>query len=528
MQTFKACRRSRVAVVGFAAAALALTAPAVAQDDDGYFLEEIIVTATKVERNVQDIPVAVSAFNGDLLVESGIRDIRELSAIAPSLVANRSQTSTNASFSIRGIGTSSQNFGLESSVGLYIDGAFRSRQNSIVNNLVDIEAVEVLRGPQGTLFGKNTPSGAISIRTVKPGHDTNAFVELQAANRGYYNISGATNFSLAEDVLAARLTVFGSGRDGYANDVVFGDDTLNDQDRYGGRLQFLYTPSDELEVRVIADYAEIDEICCATITQLNNITALSDPTRLGSDAALLGAGFTVVPGAQFDDYNTALNFLPRSSNEDAGLSVEINYDVGDTTWTSITAFRDFSSFDFIDADFSQAEILNDTNDAEQSSFSQEFRFTRPIGERSNIVAGVYYFTQDLDNESRLDLGSFTNPLLTLDPNLQALIDGVNAVSAATGGAIPPAGVAFPADQFALDSMQQDHESYAIFAQADWGLSDRFTLTTGIRYTDEEKDITGAYSRTVPASGRHRILVPLLRRSVRQVPVSRSIRMRFYR
>ncbi|MEM1263042.1 MAG: TonB-dependent receptor [Pseudomonadota bacterium] len=476
-----------------AVAAVGFSAGAAAQDDDGFFLEEIIVTATKVERNVQDIPVAVSAFNGALLTESGIRDIRELSAIAPSLIANRSQTSTNASFSIRGIGTSSQNFGLESSVGLYIDGAFRSRQNSIINNLVDIEAVEVLRGPQGTLFGKNTPSGAISIRTVKPDHDANAFVELQAANFGYYNLSGATNISLVEDVLAARITVFGAQRDGYVDDVVFGSDVVNDQDRYGGRLQFLYTPSDELEIRVIADYAEIDEICCATLTRVSNVTAIGDPTRLGSDAALLGAGFTLVPGESFDDYVQATNFLPRSSNEDAGLSVEINYDFGESTFTSISAIRDFSSFDFIDADFSQAAILDDTNDAEQSSFSQEFRLSRPIGERGNIVAGVYYFSQDLDNVSTLDLGSFSSPLLELDPNIAGLINGVNAVSAATGGLVPLAGTPFPATQFARDDMRQDHESFAIFAQADWDLSDSWVLTTGLRYTDETKDIIGTFS-----------------------------------
>ncbi|MEO1036957.1 MAG: TonB-dependent receptor [Pseudomonadota bacterium] len=470
-------------------------APAIAQDDDGFFLEEIVVTATKVERNAQDIPVAVTAFTGDLLVESGIRDIRELSAIAPSLVANRSQTSTNASFSIRGIGTSSQNFGLESSVGLYIDGAFRSRQNSIINNLVDIEAVEVLRGPQGTLFGKNTPSGAISIRTIKPGHDANAFVELQAANRGYYNLSGATNISLIEDVLAARITAFGSERDGYVDDVFLGSDAVNDQDRYGGRLQFLYTPNDSLEVRVIADYAEIDEICCATLTRVSNVTAIDDPTRLGSDALLLAGGATVFSGDTFEDYTQATNFLPRSSNEDAGISVEINYDVGDTTWTSISAFRDFSSFDFIDADFSNAEILDDTNDAEQSSFSQEFRFARPIGERGNIVAGVYYFQQDLDNFSTLDLGNFTDTLLTADPDLAGLIAGINGVSAATGGLVPPAATAYPADAFARDDMRQEHESYAIFAQADWNLSERLVLTTGVRYTDEEKDIRGTFTNS---------------------------------
>lgn len=483
-----------------AATSLFVASGAQAQDEsDGYFLEEIIVTATKVERNVQDIPVAVSAFSGQMLNDSGIRDIRELSAVAPSLIANRSQTSTNASFSIRGIGTSGQNFGLESSVGLYIDGAYRSRQNSIVNNLVDVEAIEVLRGPQGTLFGKNTPSGAISIRTVRPGHDVNSFVELQAANRGQFNLAAAGNVSLIEDVLAMRATIFSASRDGYVDDAFLGENAINDQDRQGGRLQFLYTPSDELDVRVILDYAEIDEICCATITRLSNLTATDrvDPVTggpvFGSDALLTAFGATLFPGNRFDDYITAVDFLPESSNEDAGLSVEINYDFESFTLTSISAFRDFKSFDRIDADFSNVDILSDMNDAEQQSFSQEFRITRDLGERGSLVAGVYYFEQDLNNVSQLSLGNFTSPFLSQDPTLAAAIAGLNAVSAATGGALPLAADPFPANEFANDAMSQEHESYAIFAQADFDLTDRLVLTAGVRYTEEEKNIIGLFT-----------------------------------
>ncbi len=467
-------------------------------DEDGYFLEEIIVTATKVERNAQDIPVAVSAFSGQTLQDSGIRDIRELSAIAPSLVANRSQTSTNASFSIRGIGTSSQNFGLESSVGLYIDGAYRARQNSIINNLTDIEAVEVLRGPQGTLFGKNTPSGAISIRTKKPSHEADAFIELQAANRGQFNLAAAGNVSLIEDVLAMRATIFTASRDGYVDDQFLGEDTLNDQDRQGGRLQFLYTPNDVFDARIILDYAEIDEVCCATLTRLSNLTA-TDRTDgaggpvFGSDAILTQFGATIFPGSRFDDYITAVNFLPNSSNEDAGLSVEWNYDFESFTLTSITAFRDFKSFDRIDADFSNVDILSDMNDAEQSSFSQEFRFTRELGESGNLVAGVYYFEQDLDNVSQLDLGVFTSPFLTQDPTLAGLIAGLNGISAATGGALPLAADPFPANEFANDNMSQEHESFALFAQADFDLTDSLVLTAGVRYTEEEKNIIGLFT-----------------------------------
>ena len=131
-------------------------------------LEEVVVTAQKREQSLQDVPVAVTAFTGERLVESGVRDFFEVSNIDPALIVGKSQTSTSATFSIRGVFTSSQNFGLESSVGLYVDGIYRARQSAMINNLVDVQSVEVLRGPQGTLFGRNTPAGAVSMTSVAP------------------------------------------------------------------------------------------------------------------------------------------------------------------------------------------------------------------------------------------------------------------------------------------------------------------------------------------------------------------------
>ncbi len=258
-------------------------------------IEEIVVTAQKREQNIQDVPVAVTAYSGRMLEESAIKDIRDLAAIAPSLISNQSQNATTSSFSIRGIGTSAQNFGLESSVGLYIDDVYRARPSSVINNLVDIAAVEVLRGPQGTLFGKNTPSGAIIMRTVRPGHERHAFLEVTAGDYGLLNVAGATNLSLVDDVLALRITGFSGQRDGYVSDLNLGDDVINDRDRAGGRLQVLFTPNDQLDIRLIADYAEINETCCAALTRQDNITAFGRTDGMGgpvfgSDALLLGLG----------------------------------------------------------------------------------------------------------------------------------------------------------------------------------------------------------------------------------------------
>ncbi|MEH6583597.1 MAG: TonB-dependent receptor plug domain-containing protein, partial [Halioglobus sp.] len=226
-----------------------LVAPAV----QAQMLEEVIVTAQKREQNLQDVPIAVSAFTGEMLAESGVKDIIDLQASVPSLRVGTEQTSTASSFSIRGVFTSGQNFGLESSVGLYVDGVYRARQGSMINNLVDVAGVEVLRGPQGTLFGRNTPSGAVSIYSVKPDHEGSGFIEGTYGEFDLLSASGAKSFSVVEDVLALRATGFITTRDGAVDSVNFGDEMVNDRDRWGVRLQGLYTPTDDLSIQIIAD-----------------------------------------------------------------------------------------------------------------------------------------------------------------------------------------------------------------------------------------------------------------------------------
>ncbi len=464
-------------------------------------LETITVTAQKRAQNLQEVPVSVTAFTGDEMGEAVIKDIYDLQTNVPGLGAFQSQSATNSSFSIRGVGTSSQNFGLESSVGLYVDGVYRARQNSMINNLVDVAAVEVLRGPQGTLFGKNTPSGAVLIRTAAPSHDgDDGFVEATVGNYGLVNYSGAVSFSAIEDVLAFRITGFGSQRDGIISDVKLGKDKINDRDRWGGRLQALYTPTDDLSVRIIADYAEIDEICCGAPVQLSNRTALNVPGRFGSDATLPALGGTVFEGGDgFFDRVVAVSFLPESTMTDKGLSAEINYDIDDNySIVSVSAYRNFESFDNIDTDFTDVNLFGTTNDSKQSSFSQELRLDYTSDEL-NYILGAYYFTQDLDLEYSLYTDTFFNEffMARLGGALDPLLGGINQISALTGGAIPGAALAAPAGTGFDHVAMQEHESYAIFGQFDYKLTDELTLTAGLRYTDETKDLSTIFSENLP-------------------------------
>jgi outer membrane receptor protein involved in Fe transport len=178
-------------------------------------LEEVLVVAQKRPQKLQDIPVAVTAFSGDDLVISGIEDVFDLSTMAPALQVRQTVQSRSTTFRIRGVGTLGNNFGLESSVGLYVDGVYRSRQGSMINNMVDIDSVEVLRGPQGTLFGRNTLAGAVLLHTVAPTDDgRDGFADLTIGNYNLMTVSGAASLSAIEDVLALRGSAFSSQRDG--------------------------------------------------------------------------------------------------------------------------------------------------------------------------------------------------------------------------------------------------------------------------------------------------------------------------
>jgi iron complex outermembrane receptor protein len=446
-------------------------------------LEEVIVTAQKRAQNLQDVPISVQAFTGEKLAESGIKDVFDLQTNAPGLTVDQNQNATTSNFSIRGIGTGGNNFGFESAVGLYVDGVYRSRQSSMINQLVDIQSVDILRGPQGTLFGRNTLAGAIQFSTVKPDHEGSGFAEVTVGNYGLLNLSGAASISAIEDILAFRVTGFSSERDGTFDNLTSpdGSDTINDRDRYGFRAQALWTPTDEVTVSVIADYAELDEVCCgfSILYDTNRVDARTG-TFGSTDTVIESLGGTLVTEDTVYDDVQATNFDPESSSKDAGLSVQVDWDVDDFTITSITSYREFESFDRIDADFSDLDALADVNDAEQDQFSQEIRLSF-LGERLNYVVGANYFKQTLDSTSTLFFGEDTEKV--------AIISELGpAFAGADFG-----GTFFADDGFAVDVNEQEHESWAVFGQFDYALTDALTFTAGLRYSEEEKELTAVYS-----------------------------------
>jgi outer membrane receptor protein involved in Fe transport len=439
-------------------------------------LEEVIVTAQKREQNLQDVPIAVSAFTTEMLAQSGVKDMFDLSANAPSLIVDQSQTSTTTTFGIRGVFTSSQNFGLESSVGLYVDGVYRARQGSMINNLVDVSSIEVLRGPQGTLFGRNTPAGAVTINSVQPDHEGSGFLQATGGDYDLIGASGAKSFSIIEDELAVRFTGFTMQRDGFVDIVGGQSDAINDRDRWGGRFQALYTPNDDVTVHFIGDRSEVDESCCAVGSWKNNFVAQDlpedSPPKFGSDTRVVAMGGTVVDQDDFYDYKTSVSFKPKSENTDDGVSLQVDWQTDRFLVTSISAYRNHNSNDNADVDFIDIDALVRRNDANQDQFTQELRISDK-GERLGYVAGLYYYEQNLDSTTDTIVGK----------------DAAGLVGIAD---LP--GDPFPAGTGSRNVTEQDHTSYAAFGQVDFNVTDAFIVTAGLRWTREEKDMTNVFTQ----------------------------------
>jgi outer membrane receptor protein involved in Fe transport len=430
-------------------------------------LEEVIVTAQKREQSLQDVPIAVAAFSNEMLQKAGVKDMFELQANDPSLVVGQGHNASTSSFGIRGVFTSSNNFGLESSVGLYVDGVYRARQGSMLNDLVDIGRIEILRGPQGTLFGRNTPAGAISVFSVEPDFEGTGYLQVEGGEYSLLSGQGAKSFTVIEDILATRVTGFYTERDGTISDVSLGDDKINDRDRWGVRLQALWTPTDELSVHVIADHSEIDEVCCTTNSWKNNFVADEVPGKTGTDANAVALGSNIIPGSEYFEREVALTFLPSSENEDKGISVQVDWQADWFTLTSITAYREFESHETVDVDFIDLDGNVQDNQQEQSQFSQELRFANQF-DNWNYVAGLYYYEQSLDTVSYLGVGDDASALLGLPPN--AFIGGTGSTNFA----------------------DQEHTSYAVFGQSDINLTDSLVLTAGLRWTNEEKELSNIF------------------------------------
>jgi len=508
----------------FSVAVLAVAVPAWAQEqakpaDEATEAEnagDIIVTATRRSESLSNVPIAISAVSGEALQNTGANDIRQLNQVAPSLLVSGATSEVSFTARIRGVGTVGENPGLESSVGLFIDGVYRSRTGVGLSELGDIERVEVLRGPQGTLFGKNSTAGLINIVTKKPSFDFEAKGSATYGNYDYYRVDGSVTGGLTQS-LAGKLDAVYIKRDGFTRNDTPGVKASNDRDRYLIRGQLLFQPDDAISFRLIGDYSNRNEICCAApfLGPARNLTrdaagnVVISPNNLLPAENALGANITA--GTPFNRrISTTPGFNYDSDSEDYGVSGELNWDLGGAKLTSITAYRDYKNTQGQDQDFMRLDVLH------RSALKREFElFTQEVrlqGElfngRLDWLIGGYYSDEQLnvsdDAKFGVDAARFLNcrvvagsaPLRpTLDPTRPtcttapaSAFPGFDALAASLG-ASPLANTGAIRNAF-----QQDSRTYAFFTHNVIDIiEDKLSLTLGARYTNERKDLTASFN-----------------------------------
>ena len=447
----------------------------------------IVVTALKREQTLQEAPVAVSVTTAETIERAQIRDVSDLATLVPSLRTTQEQNSFSTSYSIRGFGTSGDNIGLEPSVAMFVDGVYRSRAISQLSDLPDIQRVEVLRGPQSTLFGKNASAGVISIVTKEPAFDLGGMVEASYGNYDAMVVKGYVTGPLS-DSFAASLAGGYNRRDGYITNLSNGEE-INERNRWFTRGQLLFDQGGPLKVRIIGDYDKIDEECCGVVSVLQ-----SD----ASQAVFAVGGQLNDPADAVDGDVIYSDVVPFNVVENWGLSGQVDYDIGDTlTLTSISAFRNTKMDANQDVDFSGARLATGATigQSDIDTFTQEIRLTSDFDGPLNFLIGGYYFNETVDSSDQIvygeDFREFVN--LLIEPSLAAFPPNDFAVQEVEATLSALLGQDFTNDFFQpgqgfFNDLTQKNEAYSIFGTVDFEVTDALTITLGANYTHDEKDV----------------------------------------
>lgn len=542
---------SRITVLLLASAGMLTAVPALAQDAavdtaEEEIAPEIIVTATRRAEALSDVPIAVSAIGGQALQNSGVTDLRALNQLAPSLIVSGATSETNFTARVRGIGTVGENPGLESSVALFIDGVYRSRTGAGLTELGEIERIEVLRGPQGTLFGRNASAGLLNVVTKKPSFDFGAYGAATYGNYDYMRVEGGVTGPIAGDKVAAKLEGVYMKRDGYIKQMTPGEPDVNDRDRWLLRGQLLIEPSSDVSLRLIGDYGQRSENCCGAVF-LNPIRNLTRSSSAGGTPIIsantlapllnaLGANYQFAPADE--PFVRATATTPGrpyvADSKDWGVSGELNWDLGGAKLTSITAYRDYKFKQGQDSDFQALDLLyREDEDRRFRTFTQELRFQgEALDGRLDWLVGGYYAEETLDLEQTTNYGAdyekFAN-CLTMAAFLPSAILTSNPycinvpVVQATIAALPPgptastfaALIANPArpgfgslaavlgqPNIAIgntgynNTFKQKSRNYAFFTHNVYDIiEDKVSLTLGARYTNERKKLSSTVNAT---------------------------------
>jgi len=423
--------------------------------------DTIVVTASKRAEDIQDVAMSVSAVSGDYLEETGISNVAELARSIPSISITQSNNNRNSTVFIRGIGTSGTNPGIEQSVGIFIDGVYILAAGPIQGNLQDVNAVEVLRGPQGTLYGRNTPVGAVNITTRAPSQEAESGLTIGLGNYAEKRLSGYVGGGIT-DTLAGRISAWYSDRDGYEHNLYDGED-VNGQSQAGFRGRLQWKPSDNLTADFIGYMSRIDANCC-TADQINP-TASTGIATTGFLAAATAIGrpfrnFTSGDHVVDDDYEG------HNVTDVYGASAAFNLDLANGhTLTSITAYNGYKDdIRRLAADGLPQSTASGSQFMRSEGWSEEIRIASPVDQPISYIAGVYLFSQSLTYTTSFTTDIHANRLFPPAPG-RALVVGDNSTF----------------------FYSQKTKSAAVFGQATWNVTDAFRLTAGARYSSDDKD-----------------------------------------
>ena len=469
-------------------AGLGAASAAQAQTSDVQTVDSIIVTAQKREQNLQDVPVVVTAVGAKLLQDTGVKDIKDLTILTPGLTVTSTSSEASTTARVRGVGTVGDNPGLESSVGVVIDGVYRPRNGVGFGDLGEMERIEVLKGPQGTLFGKNTSAGVINVVTKEPEFGFGANAEVTLGNYDAHGVSASVTGPLSGDKLAGRLYVAARERDGY-NDVVVGNGPSSrrqdaDQNFYTVRGQLLFVPDDNATFRVIADYSRRDENCCGAVQLRTGPTA-------GILALVSGQAAPIAMTADPYDRVAYSNRGAPAKIEDKGVSLQGDIDLPVGTLTSISAIRQWRTDNGQDSDFSLADIAyrnkDGTNYSEFTTYTQELRLAGK-SDKFDWMVGAFLADERLETRANFLYGNQYEQYLgrLLSRSAAAPAGVANFISALTGRA---PNTTFTPGQGLYDRYNQRATTIALFTNDTWHVTDAFEITAGLRYSAEEKKLS---------------------------------------
>ena len=467
-----------LALAAFSAPAYAQTAPspAPAAEADDAAPGEIVVTAQKRSENLHDVPVAVTVLSGESLAQAARPSIESAAQMVPSLNFLKSGTTLNQTIFLRGVGTANFSIAGEPSVSTVVDGVVYARSGEAFSDLVDIAQLEVLRGPQGTLFGKNASAGVINITTIMPKHVLGGSAEASYFDRNEFRAKASVNLPMGQD-LAARFTGFYGEYDGNIRNIT-ANQWVNGYKHWGARAQFLYDPTNNFKLYFAADYHKNNDDCCADIIATGPLTGAGVPTT--------SLAFSVLPTPNGAETRAVAQNLVTSTKEEGwGVSMQADVGLGSHTLTSITSYRKWDNTEIRDGDWlPQAYVgftqLHDNGPQTSNTFTQELRLTSPSNQTISYVLGAYYshaYSQRTFN--RADI----------------------ACSAAVGA---PAGVLLPCSGPNATSIRNvsgsanfgsTFNNFAIFGQATLNVSDNTRLVGGLRYTHDNLAVFHARTAT---------------------------------